>query len=199
MTSSYWIRAQHSSSHNGHQVIFLHVLALITEDNPTSIILIWHEGESLYGFQMNPSSLMIFFNMYRQISDISCTKSQYLNVFVSSCSCFCAIYWGQGADSIQRYCLTPIDIPIVEIRPSYDWLSYLHNFISYTSKVTSLYWIRGQMLSREWTCSWSSTDRWCPNYIWVIRTTVWLILEVWQYFKFCLMENWFHFLLFKPM
>ena len=24
------------------------------------------------------------------------------------------------------------------------------------------------MLSRKWRCSWSSGDRWCPNYIWVI-------------------------------
>ena len=25
-----------------------------------------------------------------------------------------------------------------------------------------------QVLSREWRCSWSSADRWCSNYIWVI-------------------------------
>ena len=24
------------------------------------------------------------------------------------------------------------------------------------------------MLSRKWRCSWSSGDRWCPNYTWVI-------------------------------
>ena len=26
-----------------------------------------------------------------------------------------------------------------------------------------------QWLSREWRCSWSSADRWCSNYIWVIN------------------------------
>ena len=25
------------------------------------------------------------------------------------------------------------------------------------------------VLSREWRCSWSSADRWCSNYIWVIN------------------------------
>ena len=28
--------------------------------------------------------------------------------------------------------------------------------------------LESQMLSREWRCSWSSTDRRCSNYIWVI-------------------------------
>ena len=27
-----------------------------------------------------------------------------------------------------------------------------------------------QVLSREWRCSWSSGDRWCSNYIWVINS-----------------------------
>ena len=42
-----------------------------------------------------------------------------------------------GADSIQRWHLTSIGNPIVEIRRS-----YLHNGISYTGKMTSLFWIR---------------------------------------------------------
>ena len=29
-----------------------------------------------------------------------------------------------------------------------------------------IYW--SQVLSQEWRCSWSSADRWCSNYIWVI-------------------------------
>ena len=41
-----------------------------------------------------------------------------------------------------------------------------------------------QVLSREWRCSWSSTDRRCSNYIWVIDNfvdnKVLLILEAWQ-------------------
>ena len=42
-----------------------------------------------------------------------------------------------------------------------------------------------QMLIREWRCSWSSADRRCSNYIWVIdnfiTTKVPLILETWRY------------------
>ena len=40
-----------------------------------------------------------------------------------------------------------------------------------------------QVLSWEWRCSWSSADRRCSNYIWVILllTEVYLILEVGQY------------------
>ena len=49
-----------------------------------------------------------------------------------------------------------------------------------------------QVLSWEWRCSWSSTDRRCSNYIcWVINnliayssTKVHLILETWRYFFF---------------
>ena len=36
--------------------------------------------------------------------------------------------------------LTGVGNPIVEIRRSYDRLSYLHNGISYTGKMASLYW-----------------------------------------------------------
>ena len=28
------------------------------------------------------------------------------------------------------------------------------------------------MLSREWRCSWSSVDRWCSNYIWMINNFI---------------------------
>ena len=40
-----------------------------------------------------------------------------------------------------------------------------------------------QMLSREWRCWWSSADRRCSNYVWVILlpTKVQIILKVWQY------------------
>ena len=33
-----------------------------------------------------------------------------------------------------------------------------------------IYW--SQVLSREWRCSWSSADRWCSNYIWVINNLI---------------------------
>ena len=29
-----------------------------------------------------------------------------------------------------------------------------------------------QVLSREWRCSWSSADRWCSNYIWMINNFI---------------------------
>ena len=78
-------------------------------------------------------------HMYRQISNISHTKSQTLMFLVSSCSCLCPIYWSQ-------------------------------------------------VLSREWRCSWSSADRRCSNFIWVINTLlpswVLLILEVSWYMAF---------------
>ena len=48
------------------------------------------------------------------------------------------------------------------------------------------HWI--QVYSQEWRCSWSSADRQCSNYIWVINNfiayNVHLILEVWQCFVF---------------
>ena len=34
----------------------------------------------------------------------------------------------------------------------------------------TIYW--SQVLSREWRCSWSSDDRRCSNYIWVINTLI---------------------------
>ena len=45
-----------------------------------------------------------------------------------------------------------------------------------------------QVLSREWRCSWSSTDRRCSNYIEVILTilsptAVRLILKIWWYLQ----------------
>ena len=34
----------------------------------------------------------------------------------------------------------------------------------------TIHW--SQVLSRKWRCSWSSGDRWCPNYIWVISNFI---------------------------
>ena len=39
--------------------------------------------------------------------------------------------------------------------------------ISSCSCLCLVHW--SQVLSREWRCSWSSADRWCSNYIWVIN------------------------------
>ena len=53
--------------------------------------------------------------------------------------------------------------------------------ISSWSCLCSIHW--SQVLSQESRCSWSSTDRRCSNYIWMINnfiaTMVQLILEVW--------------------
>ena len=39
--------------------------------------------------------------------------------------------------------------------------------VSSCSCLWPIYW--GQLLSRDWRCSWSSTDRPCSNHIWVIN------------------------------
>ena len=50
-----------------------------------------------------------------------------------------------------------------------------------------------QMLSREWRRTWSSADRRCSKYIWVIlfSTKVRLILKTWRYFTFEGICTWF--------
>ena len=42
--------------------------------------------------------------------------------------------------------------------------------VSSCSCLCPIHW--SQVLSRGWRCSWSSTDRWCSNYIWVINRLV---------------------------
>ena len=42
--------------------------------------------------------------------------------------------------------------------------------ISSCSCLCPIYWC--QALSREWRCSWSSADRQCSNYIWVINSVI---------------------------
>ena len=34
----------------------------------------------------------------------------------------------------------------------------------------AIFW--SQVLSRKWRCSWSSADRWCSNYIWMINNFI---------------------------
>ena len=55
--------------------------------------------------------------------------------------------------------------------------------VSSCSCLRSIHW--SQVLSWEWRCSWSSADRRCSNYIWVINnlvpSMVQLILEVLRY------------------
>ena len=51
-----------------------------------------------------------------------------------------------------------------------------------------------QVLSRDWRCSWSSADRWCSNYIWVINNfiayKVTLYIRDWRYTRlFAIDEN----------
>ena len=38
------------------------------------------------------------------------------------------------------------------------------------SCLCAIYW--SQVLNGEWRCSWSSADRWCSNYIWVINNFI---------------------------
>ena len=42
--------------------------------------------------------------------------------------------------------------------------------MSSCSGLCPVHW--SQVLSREWRCSWSSADRWCSNYIWVINNFI---------------------------
>ena len=42
-------------------------------------------------------------------------------------------------------------------------------------------------LRREWICSWSSTDRWCSNYIWVIKSFIaYCHIFVYPYLSYCI-------------
>ena len=55
--------------------------------------------------------------------------------------------------------------------------------VSSCSCLCPIHW--SQVLSWKWRCSWSGADRWCSNYIWVIKiwlpTKVCLTLDVWWY------------------
>ena len=42
--------------------------------------------------------------------------------------------------------------------------------VSSCSCLCPIHW--SQVLNREWSCSWSSSDRWCSNYIWVINNFI---------------------------
>ena len=42
--------------------------------------------------------------------------------------------------------------------------------VSFSSCLCAIYW--NQVLGREWRCSWSSADRRCSNYIWVINNYI---------------------------
>ena len=67
------------------------------------------------------------------------------------------------------------------------WLKFLLSFCNYHQisnirrtksqnlnfsrlAVVSIYW--SHVLGRQWRCSWSSTGRWCSNYIWVFRNFI---------------------------
>ena len=42
--------------------------------------------------------------------------------------------------------------------------------VSSSSCLCPVHW--SHVFSREWSCSWSSTDRWCSNYIWVVNNLI---------------------------
>ena len=43
-------------------------------------------------------------------------------------------------------------------------------FVSSWSCLCAIHW--SQMFSREWTCTWSSADKCCSDYIWVINNSI---------------------------
>ena len=67
-----------------------------------------------------------------------------------------------------------------------SWM-FLDSSCSY---LCPIHW--SQLLSREWRCSWSSADRRCSHYTWVINNllpTKVRLIEVWRYSVMC----WLHF------
>ena len=79
----------------------------------------------------------------------------------------------------QTYSLVP---SIQSLKTSYHKISNIRRTksenLSYCRLVLQLplsclwpiHW--SQVLSWEWRCSWSSADRWCSNYIWVINNFI---------------------------
>ena len=57
--------------------------------------------------------------------------------------------------------------PLIQTTPNIITQMFL---ISCYSCLCLIHW--SQMLSREWRCSWSSADRRCSNYIWVINNFI---------------------------
>ena len=66
--------------------------------------------------------------------------------------------------AVQKTCTVK---PLVEIAPNPKTQLFL---ISSCSCLCPIHW--SQMLSWEWRCSWSSADRRCFNYIWVINNCI---------------------------
>ena len=101
------------------------------------VLVISRHGDGSVSWNIAHGKQGFLYPIHHQVSNISRTKCQHLNILVLSCGCLCRIPWSQ-------------------------------------------------MLSREWRCSWSSTDRRCSNYIWVIDnciilpTKVRLMLEILQ-------------------
>ena len=62
---------------------------------------------------------------YRKFSNISRTKSQNLNVLVSSCSCLCPIYWSQVLSGEWRCSWRSAD------RRCLNYIWVINNFIAY--------------------------------------------------------------------
>ena len=90
------------------------------------------------------------------------------------------------SECITNHCLSNA-LQIVEIYCQTSYISAPNPktqmfLVSSCSCLCQIHW--SQVLSREWRCSWSSTDRGCANYIWGINnfipTKVWLLLEVSQ-------------------
>ena len=82
-----------------------------------------------------------------------------------------------GMQCINEYSEVHFLFPSASFKVPSNLLYKLHQvtklkcFLSRLAVVfAQIHW--SQVFSREWRCSWSSTDRWCSNYIWVINNFI---------------------------
>ena len=79
--------------------------------------------------------------------------------------------WGKVLEPDFRggrwYLTSPTVKPLVKVAPNPKTEMFL---VSSCSCLRSIHW--SHVLSWEWRCSWSSADRRCSNYIWVINNFI---------------------------
>ena len=93
--------------------------------------------------------------VYHQTSNIMCTKSQNLTLIAR----FMGPTWVPSRQDPGGPHVGPKNFAIWEML-----------LISACSCLCPIHW--SQVLSREWRCSWSSANRRCSNYIWVIDSFI---------------------------
>ena len=89
------------------------------------------------------------------------------NFAESSCACWWYNCWDNQRHSEHQflgvYIMEPTIKPLIKGAPNpKTWIILVLS----SSCLCAIRWY--YMLNREWRCSWSSADRWCSNYIWVI-------------------------------